>query len=304
MLEYFMHDSHIHISMSPLRENIESDIQEFVSLNGKKILAQTTDITDYQTTIDMVTQLDIKFPNVVDFGLGLHPERFENGILNNGLTGIELFKYGQKQIDIFEEVFQKNINNITAIGECGLDYYSMYEYNQFTQKQKDELKEIQRRAFSRLCKLAIEHQLPMSIHSREGRDEKQCVKDTLSIVAKEGKGVLRGSFHSYTGNTDMLEKILNMGMYVGFNAIITYPSGENVRDILRKTPLEKILFETDGPLLPTQSVRKNKKALKKYGRPAMIQEIIQKAAEIKGVSYERMEKIADQNYTTLFTKKV
>ena len=298
-----MHDSHIHISMSPLRENIESDIEEFISLNGKKILAQTTDITDYQTTLDMIADLGNKFPNVIDFGLGLHPERFENGILNNELSGMELFKYGQKQIEIFEEIFKKNINNISVIGECGLDYYSMNEYNQFTQKQKDDLKEIQRRAFSKLCKLAVKHQLPMSIHSREGKDEKQCVKDTLSTIAKEGKGVLRGSFHSYTGNIDMLENILDMGMYVGFNAIITYPSGENVRDILKRTPLERILFETDGPFLPTQSIRKNKKALKKYGRPSLIKEIMQKAAEIKGVSYERMEEIADQNYTTLFTKK-
>ena len=298
-----MHVSHIHISMSPLKENIESDIQEFISLNGKKILAQTTDITDYQVTLDMVIQLGMKFPNVIDFALGLHPERFEKGILNNGLTGIELFKYGQKQIDIYEEIFKENISNITAIGECGLDYYSMYEYNQFTKKQQEELKEIQRRTFTTLCKLAITHQLPMSIHSREGKDEKQCVKDTLSILAKEGKGVLKGSFHSYTGNTDLLQNILDMGMYVGFNAIITYPSGENVREILIETPLERILFETDGPFLPTQSIRKNKKALKKYGRPAMIQEIIQKAAEIKGVSYERMEEIADQNYTILFTKK-
>ena len=298
-----MHDSHIHISMSPLKENIESDIQEFISLNGKKILAQTTDITDYQVTLDMVIQLGMKFPNVIDFALGLHPERFEKGILNNGLTGIELFKYGQKQIDIYEEIFKENISNITAIGECGLDYYSMYEYNQFTKKQQEELKEIQRRTFTTLCKLAITHQLPMSIHSREGKDEKQCVKDTLSTIAKEGKGVLKRSFHSYTGNTDLLQNILDMGMYVGFNAIITYPSGENVREILIETPLERILFETDGPFLPTQSIRKNKKALKKYGRPAMIQEIIQKAAEIKGVSYERMEEIADQNYTILFTKK-
>ena len=56
----------------------------------------------------------------------------------------------------------------------------------------------------------------------------------------------------------MLEEILNLGMYIGFNGIITYPSGDNVRDILRDTPLDRILFETDGPFLPTQSVRKTK----------------------------------------------
>ena len=50
-----------------------------------------------------------------------------------------------------------------------------------------------------------------------------------------------------------------MGFYVGFNAIITYPSGENVRELLKNTPIERILFETDGPFLPTQQTRKNRK---------------------------------------------
>jgi TatD DNase family protein len=63
----------------------------------------------------------------------------------------------------------------------------------------------------------------------------------------------------------MLDKILSLGMYVGFNAIITYPSGENVRKILKEVPVERVLFETDGPFLPTQNVRKRKTLLKNMG---------------------------------------
>ncbi|MDY0096809.1 MAG: TatD family hydrolase [Candidatus Dojkabacteria bacterium] len=298
-----MHDSHIHISLSPLKENIQIDIQEFVQLNGKKILAQTTQYSDYQDTIDMVKELHIKYGDIVDLALGIHPSRFEEGLALNELEGMDMFKYGQKQFDIFKEIFERNIKEVRAIGECGLDYYSMYEYNQFTQKQIEEIKEVQRRIFKKLCTLAVKYNLPMSIHSREKEGEKECVKDTLSIVAKEGKGTIRGSFHSYTGSKDLLFEILDMGMYVGFNAIITYPSGESVRDLFKEVPLERILFETDGPFLPTQSVRKNKKADKKYGRPVMIKEIIEKAADIKGISYEKMEEIGDRNFTTLFAKR-
>jgi TatD DNase family protein len=296
-----MHDSHIHISMSPLKENIDSDIQDFLKLNGKKILAQTTEISDYQTTLDITKGLNCIFPNTVDFALGLHPSRFEESLDRNKLEDLDIFKYGQKQFDLFQDFLNQNLDNIQAIGECGLDYFGMDEYYKFTQKEKEQLKEVQRRIFRKICNIAIKNNLPMSIHSRGLRKDNSCNIDTLSIIAKEGKGVLKGCFHSYTGNLNILEEILNLDFYVGFNAIITYPSGENVREILRNTPLEKILFETDGPFLPTQSIRKNKKIQKTYGRPSQIQEIIQKASEIKGISYKKMEDITDKNYFTLFS---
>lgn len=289
--------------MSPIKENLETDIQEFIDSNGKKILAQTTDITDYQDTLDMYLSLQNRFPNIIDFALGIHPSRFEDGLAKNNLDGVDLFKYAQKQFDIYEEIFNKNIDIITAIGECGLDYYGMYEYNQFTEKQREELKEVQRRIFTKLCILAVEHDLPMSIHARGVNGDNNCVKDTLSILAKEGKGTLRGTFHSYTGDKKMLEKILNLGMYVGFNAIITYPSGENVREILKACPLDRMLFETDGPFLPTQSVRKQKNSKKKYGRPVLIKEIMEKASELINEPYEKVEEISDNNYLTLFARE-
>ncbi len=288
--------------MSPLKENIESDIQEFLDCKGRKILTQTTDITDYQETIDMYTSLSKKFPDTLQLALGIHPSRFEEGIAKNSIEELDIFQYSQKQYDLFEEIFNNNLDNISAIGECGLDYYGMNEYNQYSQTEQEQLKEIQRRIFSKLCSLAALHKLPMSIHARGVKGDNSCEKDVLAIVAKEGKGTLRGSFHSYTGDKKMLEKILDLGMYIGFNAIITYPSGENVREILKLTPLDRILFETDGPFLPTQSVRKKKNSKKKYGRPVLIKEIIEKACEIKNIPYEKMENVTDQNYLCLFSK--
>ncbi len=286
--------------MSPLKENLETDLNDFIQEGGIKILAQTTDITNYQDTIELHDSFSKKIPNLIDLALGIHPSRIEEGISKNNLGDIDIFKFAQKQYELFEEIFIKNINKIKAIGECGLDYYTMEQYYQFSMQEKQQIKEAQRRMFSKLCKLAIKHNLPMSIHARATDNDNSCIKDVLSIIAKEGKGTLRGSFHSYTGDIKLLKEILDLGMYVGFNAIITYPSGENVREILSNTPIERILFETDGPFLPTQSVRKKKKSLKKYGRPVLIKEIMEKATEIKGVSIEKMEEISDKNYITLF----
>ena len=77
-------------------------------------------------------------------------------------------------------------------------------------------------------------------------------------------------------------------------------SGENVRDILKEVPLERILFETDGPFLPPQSVRKDKKLKEKYAQPKDIKEIIQTACEVKNITYEKMERVTDENYERLF----
>ena len=93
---------------------------------------------------------------------------------------------------------------------------------------------------------------------------------------------------------------MDLGFYVGFNAIITYKSGETVREILKQVPVERILFETDGPFLPPQSVRKNKNIKEKFAQPSDVREVMEVAAEIKGVPVEELEEVTDENYEKLF----
>ena len=297
-----MHDSHIHIALNPLKENILSDIQEFIEKGGKKILAQSTDIADYIDTIILIEEINALYPEVVDLALGIHPTVYGECLEKNSVKDIDLYRYAKKQIAYFNEIFEKNKNKVKAIGEVGLDYFEMNTYLDIGEKQREELKEIQRMAFKMHTKLSLKYNLPLSIHSRDIQGSTESTHDILSILAQEGKGLARGVFHSYTGDIESVEDILNMGMYIGFNAIITYPSGANVRKILEEVPLNRILFETDGPFLPTQSVRKKKKEEKKYGRPVLIEEIIRVAADIKGISYKKLEDITDTNYTNLFGK--
>ncbi len=295
-----MHDSHIHMALSPLLENYQSDIEEFVQENGKRILVQSTEMGDFAESIDIVEKINRVFPHTADLALGIHPTIFEEAMLRVSLSGLDIFKYAKKQLTYFEDMLEKNIKDVKAIGETGLDYFSMNTYEQFSKKQKEDLVEVQKLSFRLHCKLAKKYSLPLSIHSRDISGSNRCTKDVLEILAQEGKGLLTGSFHSYTGEIDMVEEILNMGFYIGFNGIITYPAGENVREILKVTPVERILFETDGPFLPTQSVRKNKKELKRYGRPVLIKEVIEYAAKIKDLSAKTLEEITDSNYITLF----
>ena len=293
-----MKDSHIHLALKPLNENWKRDTKDFLDLGGKKILTQGTDILDFQETFQLRDKINNEFDrDIVEVAIGIHPTIFQEKFIQKNIGN--LCDSSKKFIKRFQEIFEKEKLNIKAVGETGLDYFEMYN-SDFDEKIINTLKEIQKESFRVHVRLAIENNLPLSIHARELPKHTECVDDALQILAEEGKGLARGVFHSYTGNKTKLEDILDIGFNVGFNAIITYPSGEDVREILKETPVENILFETDGPFLPTQSVRKDKKAIVRYGRSAQIKEIIKKATEIKNTTEEKLESITDENFDRVF----
>lgn len=284
-----MHDSHIHLTMEPLSSSIEGIVKTFKDAGGKYILTQGTEQSDWERNIN----IGKAYPSTIQCAIGIHPTRFEELSI---LKGKDIYDTYTKEMQKYEEFFRQHIDWISAIGECGLDYYQFDLNTTYTDDHKEDLKEIQKIAFRRQLQLAKEFNLPVSIHARESNEDEECIRDTLRIVAEEGNGMLRGSFHSYTGSIKHLEEIIDIGFHVGFNAIITYKSGEDVREILKKTPIERILFETDGPFLPPQSVRKNKKIKIKFAQPADIKEIIEVASEVKDCKYEFLERETDENY--------
>jgi TatD DNase family protein len=290
-----MHDSHIHLALDPLKTNLKEVINEFKQNNGKYILTQGTDIQDFTDTL----KIGKEYPETVQVALGLHPTFFEETILcTENCDNVE--NIARKYIDQFEEIFRKNISNISAIGETGLDYYQSYNNENLGENVREIFTHIQKESLKKHASLALEYNLPISIHSREKNGSNKCVEDTLEILANIGKGHIRGSFHSYTGDINMVDEILDLGFHIGFNAIITYPSGENVRDILRKVPQDRILLETDGPFLPPQSVRKDNKCKEKYAKPIHVREVLNVISEVKGIDSSRLENILDDNYKALF----
>lgn len=290
-----MHDSHIHLAFEPLKSNLDEILKGFQSLGGKYILTQSTDLEDLQETLD----ISKNHPGIVFTALGLHPTFFEENILSKNIPK-DLLSMSQKLIKKFEKLFLKNIDDITAVGETGLDYFQAERNGNLSEDTKEMLKLVQKGSLRAHAQLALKYDLPLSIHSREVQDKTECVKDSLEILAEIGRGKLRGSFHSYTGELSMVQDILDLGFHIGFNAIITYPSGGNVREILKLVPEDRILFETDGPFLAPQSVRKDSKLKNKYAKPEHVKEIIKIAAEVKGIDPERLEKIGDENFEKLF----
>lgn len=286
-----MHDSHVHLTTQPLSDYQERALEDFTQKGGKYILSCSNNIETILQVLEIYERYKIKYPDLIQNAVGIHPENFhpDNQPRNS-----------EKDIEEFKNIFEKNKEKIHAIGETGLEYYNLLNRSDIDFGKKEEAIEVQKKSFREHIKKALEHNLPMSIHSRDEKDSEFCTKDLIDIFTTEGKASLKGSMHSYTGDEKFLPQIMELGLCVGFNAIITYKNGGNVREMLKKTPTENILLETDAPFLPTESVRKNKKATIRFGQPSDILEIAEVVAEIKNTTKEKILAITNENYERVF----
>lgn len=153
-------------------------------------------------------------------------------------------------------------DKIVAVGEIGLDYY--YD---------NADRAVQREVFRRQLQLACDADLPVVIHSRDADD------DTIDILRDfESSLSRRGVIHSFTSGPGLARYALDQGWCLGFNGIATFNKAENVRDIIRMTPIEQILLETDAPFLTPVPYRGRENA------PFYIPFVAEKVAEVKALA--------------------
>ncbi len=162
-----------------------------------------------------------------------------------------------------------------AVGEIGLDYYWDAEH-------KDEQKQL----FIRQIELALRLNKPVIVHDREAHG------DCFDIVCRYSE--LRGVFHCYSGSAEMAAELLKRGWYLGFDGPITYKNARKSIEVLEKCPLDRMVIETDSPYLtpvPNRGKRNDSSNLK-Y--------VIEKIAEVKGVSCEEIERATFENGKRLY----
>ncbi len=164
-----------------------------------------------------------------------------------------------------------------AIGEIGLDYY--YDTHP---------RNTQRFWFKKQLKLAEELRMPVIIHSREASQE------SFDII-RESK-VRKGVIHCYSGSAEMAKEYVKMGFYIGIGGVVTFPNARSMVETTEAIPLEKILIETDSPYLapsPNRGKRNDSRNL---------EYIVNKIADIKKVSPEKVANVTFQNGKKLFLK--
>lgn len=192
--------------------------------------------------------------------LGIHPTEVKQ--LNN---------------DVLNEFMKlaKNKKKLAAIGEIGLDYYHM-----------DVPKEEQIKAFKMQLNLAKELDLPIIVHCRDAYE------DTLKIIDEEKPKKL--VFHCYSGSLEYAKKLWDKGFYTSFTGIITYPKVQELIKVVSACPMDRFMVETDCPFLAPQAYRG------KENEPAYVVEVVKKIAEVKGMSFEDIEKASTKNAEEFF----
>jgi TatD DNase family protein len=164
-----------------------------------------------------------------------------------------------------------------AIGEIGLDYH--YDFSP---------RAAQHEIFRAQVAIARELRLPVAIHTREATE------DTFAILRDEGAGEVRGVFHCFTGDEAMARAALDLGFYLSFAGIVTFPRSQALRDAARITPADRLLAETDAPYLAPVPHRG------KRNEPAYVARVYAELAALKGVAVDELARQITQNFHALF----
>lgn len=164
-----------------------------------------------------------------------------------------------------------------AIGEIGLDYH--YDSSP---------RPVQQEVFRAQVATARDLRLPMAIHTREAAE------DTLQILRDEGAGGVRGVFHCFTGDAAMARAALDLGFYLSFAGIVTFPRSAALRDAAKITPADRLLAETDSPYLAPVPYRGTR------NEPAHVARVYQTLADIRGLSVEALTLQVTVNFEALF----
>ncbi len=210
--------------------------------------------------IDAMLQMEEQWPGKCFAMMGLHPCSVKENY--------------EEELLIAETWLAKR--KFAAIGETGLDFYWD---KTFTTQQYD--------AFKRQIGWAKKYHLPVIIHSRNSTQE--CI-DVIKAAYSTG---LTGIFHCFGGTYEQAQQIIELGFYMGIGGVITYKNS-GLAGVVEKIPMDAIVLETDAPYLTPVPYRgkRNESAYLKY--------IVQKIADVKGISVEEAAAVTTSNAEKIF----
>ena len=258
-MKYF--DIHSHLNLSPLSE----DKERIIKILEEKEVGTITVGTDLETSAQAV-EIAQKSENLFA-SVGFHPS-----------------DVGKKEFDMekFQELVRKD--KVVAIGECGLDYFRIDASDTETKNQQKEIFKIQ-------IDIAQANDLPLILHVRPQKGTMDAYEDVLEILELREE-IPSGDVHFFVGSPEIAERFLKLGFYLSFTGVITF--ARDYDEVIRMTPIEKILTETDAPFVAPVPYRGQ------TCEPWMVEEVANKISEIKGLDPEVVRLQILKNVKTLF----
>lgn len=252
-------DSHCHLSFDGLHERIDDVRAAMAAADVDRALCICTTLEEF----DVVHALAQRFDNFWA-SVGVHPD-------NEGVREPTL-----------DDLLQRAaLPRIVAIGETGLDYYRLGERTVADMAWQRERFRVHIRA-ARTCGK------PLIIHTRSAS------ADTLGILQEEGGGQPGGVFHCFTETAEVARAALDLGFFISFSGILTFRNAQDLRDVARFVPLDRLLIETDSPYLAPVPFRG------KTNQPAYVPFVARQLAALKELPLATIAAATSANFERLF----
>lgn len=252
-------DSHCHLDFN----DFEDDFEDIISRAKKAGITSILNAGNNINELDQQLQLSERYPFIYT-AVGVHPH---NACEYIGLTA--------------EDIIAKSAHKkIVAIGECGLDYY--YDYSP---------KDVQKTIFIEHIKAAQQTGLPLIIHNRDSDDDLIAILDEYYQQAP-----FSGEIHCFSSSKKLADFVLSIGFYISASGMITFNKSQELREIFKDIPLDRLLVETDAPFLAPIPVRGRR------NEPSYVRYTAERLAQIKEISFEKLAQITSDNFHNLFRK--
>lgn len=252
-------DTHCHLDFP----DFEAERDAIIERAREAGVAQMVTISTRVKRFDTILAIAEKYPNVF-CSVGTHPHNADEEL---DVTADDLVRLSAHP-------------KVVAIGEAGLDYF-------YDNAPRDAQAEGLRRHIA----AARTTGLPLVIHSRSA-DE-----DMAAILTEEsGRGAFPFLLHCFSSGPDLARVGIELGGYVSFSGILTFPKSEELRDIARTVPRDRMIVETDAPYLAPKPFRG------KRNEPAYVAHTAEVLAQAIGVSSEEIAEITTENAFRIFSK--
>lgn len=283
-------DIHAHVNFSAFDED-RGAVMARARDAGVIVINVGTQVDTSKKAVEMAHEYENTYAIV-----GLHPIHTGKSFHDEkelGEGGKEFTSRGENfDKDAYREFLKDP--KVVGIGECGLDYYHMDEVSIAKQKQ-DFISQIE---------LANEYDKALMMHIRNNSDPSapSAYMDALELLKihyNPKGGVVRADSHFFAGNIDEAKALLEYGCTLSFTGAITYPkkkdgSGSDYEAILKMTPMDRIMTETDCPYVAPVPHRG------KRNEPMYVKEIVKKIAEVKGLPEDEVANQIIQNAKRVF----
>jgi TatD DNase family protein len=250
-----MIDTHCHLTDERLGSQLLDVLSRAAAAGVERLITISTSVADAMDCIDVC-----KNRPSLRCTVGIHP----NYVGEEDLAAVPQLRGLQSN------------TSVVAIGEIGLDYH----YGK-------ELRDRQLEFFQMQLQIASEFHRAVVIHCRDA------VADTLAVLHEFPD--VHCVFHCFTGNANEAKLILAAGHFLGFTGPITYKKSDELREVVKLTPLDRMFVETDAPYLSPEPFRKMK-----VNEPALVTHVAATIAALKGLPIAEIDRVTTENAINFF----